>query len=631
MKAAAPYPLPIDARKTFDALAKSIHDEIVVGRKAPGLLVGISGTDSLVAFLAAAKAFEMAGLPDRVAAIHFAPSEDYLIKFPEGTSHNWFKDKVVPWLRAQLPLVPEKNIIVDSTVDFRFDGRRWGALMDWSVFGSFDSLVMLPPNQRFWLTGTMNATEKALLTVSNASMQVSVQPLSHLWKSDILAIAKELNVPQKAIDQSCEADCVCGRGNLAAKHIAEVDWILQVRLGLLASDYLDNISPFVRRDLENYVNNQIQQASFKKEIPYTLSHAKTFESADLDLRSKQAALQAVKSGDPGDFAFAHFVPEVIEKKQADLAAYLVSASVPHLETWLPEVLTLFNTPGLKPGQRRQMINSIFGQVRAGDALARASARIGNYGYSFPQWRLLTQRLGKSPALAQQFGMIALERITDYRDPKLPASDPARDELGRGFVFRDSNWYVEYRRAYIVVSKLQGADTASLVIRNNSHYFGRDRLKSAVYFSFAPQTTEELEALTAESLATSGLYFRWQELLRVEDQIQAEQKAQRLAALLDRLDEFNAQLSDWMNSAQGSLPLQALFEHQLKERGVGGRVPFYLGVVRANAPSWSPRHSVAVTWELLEAFRKTHDFKSLAPELTPGEKVVFMAGARGDIP
>src|SRR5690349_11673404 len=54
------YPREIDPAQTFDALVQWVHDEIIVKRGAPGLAIGISGTDSIVAFLVCAKAFERA-------------------------------------------------------------------------------------------------------------------------------------------------------------------------------------------------------------------------------------------------------------------------------------------------------------------------------------------------------------------------------------------------------------------------------------------------------------------------------------------------------------------------------------------------------------------------------------------
>ena len=46
-----------DPAKSFDTLVQWFYD-LIVFQGAPGFLVGLSGTDSLVTFLAAGKAFE---------------------------------------------------------------------------------------------------------------------------------------------------------------------------------------------------------------------------------------------------------------------------------------------------------------------------------------------------------------------------------------------------------------------------------------------------------------------------------------------------------------------------------------------------------------------------------------------
>lgn len=232
-KSVAAYPREIDPAQTFDALVQWVHDEIIIKRGAPGLVVGISGTDSIVAFLACAKAFEMAGKPNRVAGVHYAPSEDFLDETPSASAHLWFKNEVIPWLRKK---APQAQILVDTSIDFRRDGLRWGALMDWSVIQNPATRAMRPAQEQFWVVGTRNASEEALFTYSNASRMASVQLLTHLWKSEILKISKYLGAPEIAIDKSCDVDCACGRMRLPAHHIPEVDALLMVRQGMPNGD-----------------------------------------------------------------------------------------------------------------------------------------------------------------------------------------------------------------------------------------------------------------------------------------------------------------------------------------------------------------------------------------------------------
>lgn len=263
----------------FDSLINWFYDDLLVKQGAPGFLVGLSGTDSIVTFLAAAKACEKAGLHNRAMGIHFAPSEDFLADYPESEVHLWFKDQVIPWLRQRAMIA---TIAVNTSVDWRCDGLRWGTLMDLSVVKDNPKRMMRLPEDQFWVVGTRNRTEDTLLNYSNASMAASIQPIIHLWKSDILQISELLGVPQIAITKSCETDCICGRQALAANHIKEVDMILKERAGELA--VLD-IEPFLRAQLVKYIDAQIKANSFKKSIPHTPDPlVSAFESGSLNLK-----------------------------------------------------------------------------------------------------------------------------------------------------------------------------------------------------------------------------------------------------------------------------------------------------------------------------------------------------------
>jgi NH3-dependent NAD+ synthetase len=271
-------PRSIDAATTFDALAQWFYDKLQQG--APGFLVGLSGTDSLVVFLAAFKACEKAGKSNRVFGVHFAPSEDFLYDHPEAKTHLWFKDNVIPWLKEQ---APGADIIVDTSIDWRCDGLRWGYLMDLSVVSNDKKRMMRLPEDQYWVVGTRNRTEEELYNYSNASMAVSLQPIIHLWKSEILKISEYLKVPQQAIDKSCETDCICGRMALPARHIAEVDELLQQRGKEHMKEY--TMSNELRQQLVKYIDAQIIKGEFKKNLPYIPDEAVfAFESGYLDLK-----------------------------------------------------------------------------------------------------------------------------------------------------------------------------------------------------------------------------------------------------------------------------------------------------------------------------------------------------------
>src|SRR5574337_93760 len=269
-----------DPARTFEALVQWFYDEVVIRQAAPGVLVGLSGTDSIVTFMAAYKAYQRAGKPARVWGVHFAPSDDFLYDHPEAESHLWFSREVIPWLREQTKEAP---ITVDASIDWRCDGQRWGALMDLSVVSNDKRRTMRLPEDQYWVVGTRNRTEDVLLNYSNASMAVSLQPIIHLWKSDILKIAEHLGVPQLAINKSCETDCICGRLALPARHIREVDMLLMSRCGELSEDF--ELLSSLRVQLDKFIDAQIARGAFKERIPYSPNpDVFAFESGSLNLK-----------------------------------------------------------------------------------------------------------------------------------------------------------------------------------------------------------------------------------------------------------------------------------------------------------------------------------------------------------
>lgn len=275
-------PRTIDPANTFEALVQWFHDEIIVHQKAPGFLVGLSGTDSLVTFLAAYKAFERAGKPERMLGVHFTPSEDFLYDHPEAEEHTWFRDQVVPWLAKECP---GAEIVTDTSIDWRCDGLRWGSLMDLSVVSHLKRRIMRLPEEQYWVVGTRNLTEDVLLNYSNASTAASLQPLIHLWKSEILKVSEYLGVPQVAIAKSCETDCICGRMRFPAQHIPEVDMLLMARREELAWQYVEEKLPLeLQKQLTGYIRAQIDKGQFKKNIPYSPdSLVLAFQNGSLNL------------------------------------------------------------------------------------------------------------------------------------------------------------------------------------------------------------------------------------------------------------------------------------------------------------------------------------------------------------
>ncbi len=269
----SPEPRVINPARTFNSLVSWVHD-IAAARNAPGMMVGISGTDSALAFLICAAAFEKLGKPGRVAGIHFGPQfpppnktdEEVAKILTLAPSFNWVARTLVPWLQERAPYA---LVEVDSSINYHSDHQRWATLFERSLSGA-DSTQPLTEGQNYWIAGTRNATEQALGTYSNISGGVSLQPLVHLWKSEVLQLCEYLSVPKIAMERSRQVDCDCGRFDLAAEHITEVDHLLMARQELLSPRYAEEtIEPELRQRLEAFIDEQIEYARFKNEIPYT--------------------------------------------------------------------------------------------------------------------------------------------------------------------------------------------------------------------------------------------------------------------------------------------------------------------------------------------------------------------------
>ena len=258
--------------KKFDALVNWLAG-LIEEKKMPGAIVGISGTDSILVFMALARAFESVGRDDRVWGIHcgapFPPegktAEEIERILSFNPSYRWVARVIVPWLAQQ---APQAKVTVLSDFDYNNDHQRWAELFHASLNGA-SKTEPLPPEGTYWVCGTRNATEQALGTYSNLSGAVSVQPILNLWKSDVLRLCRDLGVPQLAIDKSRQVDCDCGRYDLAANHIEEVDLILKARAGLIDRQALDAAMPAdLLVKLAAFVESQIEYAGFKKLIPY---------------------------------------------------------------------------------------------------------------------------------------------------------------------------------------------------------------------------------------------------------------------------------------------------------------------------------------------------------------------------
>ncbi len=266
---AAHTPRRLNAAETFDAVTAWIA-HAAKAERAPGLIVGISGTDSILTFLACARAFERMGKGDRVLGLHFEhQSKNAMIdndpaRQCAAPELDWVGREIIPWLKTQ---APQALFETDATIAHSDDNRRWGHLFSRAVRQTDARHGMT--SQHYFPVGTRNATEEALGTYSQISKAVSMLPIIGLYKTEVLQVCAHLGVPKIAMDKSREIDCDCGRFHVQANHMQALDWYIMHRQGLLAREYLkQHVAPDVLASVAEFYAEETAQNSYRARTPY---------------------------------------------------------------------------------------------------------------------------------------------------------------------------------------------------------------------------------------------------------------------------------------------------------------------------------------------------------------------------
>ena len=354
--------------------------------------------------------------------------------------------------------------------------------------------------------------------------------------------------------------------------------------------------------------------------------------------NREEFAQAKRAAQSGDDIkpISRIVPQIVGHPDPAAAFDLVSTSSENRDLWLPEALALFNTPGLDVSQRQSMVRSVFSysgslQDDLCKSFATCNERLGRYGFSFPQWRYLAQAFN-GVSLLQHFGMERLKRETDVRDPKL--AGPKSDLFGPGFIWNKGTWYVEYRRAYIICSDFSPKNAVTLIVRNNSYFFGRDRLPEPIYVSLKPVCVNDLSNITKETFLSPGRFFRWQDMISSAQDMSLSEKARRVNHAIDFLDAFDRQLNLWLRipgSEGGYDYFLSFLKYKLSNQGAGVRpdIPF-IAQIDPRMPPWFPKLTTAVTPALFDL--QAEDLKKIfSPIADVSMKIVLLSGKNGDLP
>jgi hypothetical protein len=244
------------AARISGVVDRLVHKMEMSQTPVPGFIVGLSGTDSLVAFEVLSQGLKRMGMEDRLYGVHY---------FTEGKKPGAFSIEAMPWLRERYP---KARLINAVPLGGNQDPQRWAdlqlrALYDISICSNME--VCLEPHgegRNYWVAGTINATEHALGKHSIGANAVSLQPIRSLWKSDVLEACVAIGVPKIIVDNAYLPDCLCGRDEIAAKHIELIDEILRYQIDVNKHD-----AELIMM-LMQWVSDRKREGGFRSRIPY---------------------------------------------------------------------------------------------------------------------------------------------------------------------------------------------------------------------------------------------------------------------------------------------------------------------------------------------------------------------------
>lgn len=457
----------LNPQETLDLLIKDIALKMRLVR---GIVMGLSGTDSILSFYVCSKALESLGREKDLLGVHFLGKDDAKYK-SKAWLESVLKSPIEVHRLSEYQGETENNIIgqvqecrIDHKANaapsfsLRFEQsnpevRRWAKLQDFAINCS--------PNNRFWIVGTMNKTERLLRRYSNTSKVAVLQIIPNLYKSDVLELCEYIGVPENLRRTSQMLDCECGRTGFEASNIKPIDITLGVITGELPYSAL--IENKVSREVISYVRNHIESNEFRVLTPYSTPKPvivpQNLQFNDpIDATSE--SIRAIKSGN------ALEMQAVQVKLIQDLNAYISIDEYPNTS----EIMLLAqSTPD-------EMIKCLTNNTSSFDLLSKTYVRVAKVGFSFPIWRFPS--IGGKGSILFRFGFKTNDsRLTDFRLE--PDKSGHLDNLGNGFHRFVGSQYQELRRTYIVLSD---SKSGTLIIRNSNFFFGRDRLPYAAYYS-----------------------------------------------------------------------------------------------------------------------------------------------------
>lgn len=255
--------------RTVDWLADTLKRE-----EAPGVIVGLSGTDSILTYIYCLMAFERLGKPlNHVRGVNFQhKTQDKFVEMNapfvcmDSDDTTWVEREIFPWIRERWP---EARLEVDTSIRHSKDGMRWGTLHDKAkeeVNGRGDMLT----GTYYFPVGTRNATEDAVGAYTLITKAVSLFPIIETYKTEVIDICRHFGVPEIAIAKSQDIDCDCGRFEVQAFHMLELDQLIMVKAGLIPAATIESGDATVRHDVSCFLREERFINEFKDDgrTPY---------------------------------------------------------------------------------------------------------------------------------------------------------------------------------------------------------------------------------------------------------------------------------------------------------------------------------------------------------------------------
>ncbi len=199
-------------------------------------------------------------MEDRIWGIHYVSG---MQKKP-----GWFEANIIPWLKENFP---GAQVSVEIPLGGNQDQQRWADIhlralntITYDGNGGTRAIRALDAGQNYWVVGCTNATEKALGKYSIMAKSVSFEPIASLWKSEVIELCRQFNVPEIAIEMSELPDCLCGREEIAALNIKLIDEIITYKIDPL------KYPPELLSEVYAYIDETRSANAFKNRVPFNV-------------------------------------------------------------------------------------------------------------------------------------------------------------------------------------------------------------------------------------------------------------------------------------------------------------------------------------------------------------------------